>query len=292
MLVYATNGEGKTLEAEKKSGFRRSIPPGAGLGFAGGFGNGGFNTGIGAGFVPNGGMNFGTGLGFGTGLPNNNFMGSSFGPVGLGNNFVGTGYTGASFGSAGLGNNILGTGFAGTSFGVDAMSNPFGYSNSMVYSPYGNNMGGFGVNTRVFNQPGLGTSYWPNQQGLMTNGFNGVGSFNDPSGFNSLGINGNSFSGVNSFRNGATGLNGLNGIGTGGLNGLNGIGSGVGFNNNFGSLSNGINGFSSANSLNNRFGTGFNNGLNNFSSFNTGVSSSGFGNPSLFATNSFGNYSF
>ncbi|XP_046452391.1 ATP-dependent RNA helicase glh-2-like [Daphnia pulex] len=277
MLVYATNGEGKTLEAEKKSGFRRSIPPGAGLGFAGGFGNGGFNTGIGTGFVPNGGMNFGTGLGLGTGLPNNNFMGSSFGPVGLGNNFVGTGYTGATFGSAGLGNNILGTGFAGTSFGVDAMSNPFGYSNSMVYSPYANNMGGFGVNTGVFNQPGLGTSYWPNRQGLMTNGFNGVGSFNDPSGFNSLGINGNSFGGVNSFRNGVTGLNGLNGIGTG-----------VGFNNNFGSLSNGINGFSSANSLNNRFGTGFNNGLNNFSSFNTGVSSSGFGNPSQFGINSFG----
>ena len=299
MLVYATNGEAKTFEGEKKSGFRRSIPPGAGLGFAGGFGNGGFNPG--AGFLPNGGIGLGTGLGLGAGLPNTNFIGSNFGPAGLGNNFVGTGYTGAAFGSAGLGNNIHGTGYAVTSYGIDGLSNPLGYSNSMIYSPYANNMGGYGVNTGVFNQPGLGTSYWPNRQGLMTNGFSGVGGFNDPSGFNSLGINsgfngingfntvspgfgGNSFGGVNTFRNG--GIGGLNGVSS-----LNGIGAGVGYNNNFGSLSNGINGFSSSNSLNNRFGTGFNNGLNNFSSFNSGASSSGFGNPSQFGINSFGKYS-
>ena len=74
---------------------------------------------------------------------------------------------------------------------------------------------------------------------------------------------------------------------------LNGLGTGVGYSNNFGSLSNGINGFSSANSLNNRFGNGFNNGLNNFSSFNTAGVSGGFNNPGQqFGVNAFSNYSF
>jgi hypothetical protein len=309
VLVYAsTNGETrKTFEEEKKTGFRRSIPPGAALGFT----SGGFDAGLGTGLMMhnNGGLGFaGTSLGIGTaGLPNNNFIGSSFGTAGLANNFVGlNGYTGG-YGA----------------FGVDGLSNPLGYRNSMVYSPFTSNMGGFGANTAgAFNQPGLGAGYyWPNRQGLMmTNNFNGLGAggFNDPTGYsNSFGINGANagFNGMNGFNNFAglgSGLGSVNTLRNGAntfnlppgtfvpqsFNGgvtssLNGLGTGVGYSNNFGSLSNGINGFSSANSLNNRFGNGFNNGLNNFSSFNTAGVSGGFNNPGQqFGVNAFSNYSF
>jgi hypothetical protein len=117
VLVYAsTNGERKTLKEEKKTGFRRSIPPGAALGFK----SGGFDAGFGTGFIMhnNGGLGFAiTSLGIETaGLPENNFVGSSSETSGLGNNtYVGlTGYTGASF-------------------GVDGPSNPLSYRNLTIF---------------------------------------------------------------------------------------------------------------------------------------------------------------
>ncbi|XP_057375045.1 uncharacterized PE-PGRS family protein PE_PGRS54-like [Daphnia carinata] len=286
MLVFATNGEGKTMEDEKKTGFRRSIPPGGALGF------GGFDAGLGTGFVANGG-NAGS---FGNGLLTNNFAGNA----GLG---LGVGLTANSFMGTGLGNNFAGNGLAGGTFGVEGLNptlqgslNPLTFRNTMVYSPYGTNAGAFGVSAAAPNQFGLSSGFWPNRQGSMTNnfnGFSGLGGLNDVSSFS--GINGlNGFNGVNGFNNipGVGGLSSLGGVNTfrnagiGGLNGLsslNGINTGTGFNN-FGSLSNGINGFSS---FDNRF-NGFNNGLNSFSSFNTGIPSGFNSNPTQFGVNTFG----
>ncbi|XP_032785816.2 uncharacterized PPE family protein PPE62 isoform X1 [Daphnia magna] len=305
MLVFATNGEGKAVEDEKKTGFRRSIPPGGALGF------GGFDAGLGTGFVANTGFGFGNGLhgnsftgnagNFGSGLLANNFAGNA--GLGLGSGLTANSFVGTGFGS-GLGNNFVGNGLAGATFGVEGLNptlqgslSPLAFRNTMVYSPYGTNVGTFGVSAAVPNQFDLSSGFWPNRQGLTNNfsGFSGMGGLNDLSSFSGLGINGlNGFSGVNGFNNfaGVGGLSSLGGVntfrnaGVGGLNSvssLNGINTGTGFNN-FGSLSNGINGFSS---FDNRF-NGLNNGLNSFSSFNTGVPGGFNINPTQFGANPFG----
>ena len=117
VLVYAsTNGERETLKEEKKTGFRRSIPPGAAQRFT----SGGFYAGFGTECMMhnNGGLGFARGsLGIETaGLPDNNFVGSSSGAAGLGNNtYVGL------------------TGCTGASFGVDGLSNPLSYTNLTIF---------------------------------------------------------------------------------------------------------------------------------------------------------------